>query len=153
MKAELGFGQKMMNWRAVYRLPRTCIWEGWQKSSASLESTHLGSGALWPATLWLTRGGYRQLSDKVSNACDLDQGPTGSLLSPLTHHSIPPLPRLCRCERNAWCLSQGFTAVNRHHDQGKSYKGQHLVETDLYVLRFRQGGIMAVSIQALYRRS
>jgi hypothetical protein len=20
------------------------------------------------------------------------------------------------------CLSQGFTAVNRHHDQGKSYK-------------------------------
>jgi hypothetical protein len=26
------------------------------------------------------------------------------------------------------CLSQGFTAVNRHHDQGKSYKGQHLIE-------------------------
>ena len=25
------------------------------------------------------------------------------------------------------CLNQGLTAVNRHHDQGKSYKGQHLM--------------------------
>jgi hypothetical protein len=26
------------------------------------------------------------------------------------------------------CLTWGFTAVNRHHNQGKFYKGQHLIE-------------------------
>jgi hypothetical protein len=26
--------------------------------------------------------------------------------------------------------------VNRHHDQGKSYKGQHLIEAGLQVQRF-----------------
>jgi hypothetical protein len=31
------------------------------------------------------------------------------------------------------CLSQVFTAVNRYYDQGKSYKGQHLIEADLQV--------------------
>jgi hypothetical protein len=35
-----------------------------------------------------------------------------------------------------WCLSQGFTAVNRHHDQGKSYKTQHLIGAGLQVQRF-----------------
>jgi hypothetical protein len=25
-----------------------------------------------------------------------------------------------------YCISQGFTAVNRHHDQGKSYKKQNI---------------------------
>ena len=33
------------------------------------------------------------------------------------------------------CLSYGFTAVNRHHDQGKSYKG-HLIWAGLQVQRF-----------------
>ena len=36
---------------------------------------------------------------------------------------------------NPSCLSQGFTTVNRHHDQGKSYKGQHLIESGLLVQR------------------
>ena len=31
------------------------------------------------------------------------------------------------------CLSQGFNAMNRHHDQGKSYKGQHLIGAGLQV--------------------
>jgi hypothetical protein len=30
-----------------------------------------------------------------------------------------------------YCLSYGFTAVNRHHDQGKSYKKQHLIGAGL----------------------
>jgi hypothetical protein len=52
------------------------------------------------------------------------------------------------------CLSQGFTAVNRHHDQGKSYKGQHL----RLAYRFRgsvycQGRRMAASRQAWCRRN
>jgi len=34
------------------------------------------------------------------------------------------------------CLSQGFTAVNSHHDQGKSYKGQHLIGAGSQVQRF-----------------
>jgi hypothetical protein len=34
------------------------------------------------------------------------------------------------------CLSWGFTAVNRHHDQGKSYKKQHLIGAGLQVQRF-----------------
>jgi hypothetical protein len=33
-------------------------------------------------------------------------------------------------------ISQGFTAVNRHHDQGKSYKNQHLIGASLQVQRF-----------------
>jgi hypothetical protein len=31
----------------------------------------------------------------------------------------------------AQCLSQGCTAVNRHHDQGNSYKGQHFIGAGL----------------------
>ena len=31
----------------------------------------------------------------------------------------------------AYCLGSNFTAVNRHHDQGNSYKGQHLIGTGL----------------------
>ena len=34
------------------------------------------------------------------------------------------------------CISQNFTAVNRHHDQGKSYKGQHLIGAGLQFQRF-----------------
>ena len=34
-------------------------------------------------------------------------------------------------------VSQGFTAVNRHHDQDNSYKGQHFIGPGLLVLRFR----------------
>jgi hypothetical protein len=34
------------------------------------------------------------------------------------------------------CLSYGFTAVNRHHDQGKSYKKQHLIGDGLQVQGF-----------------
>ena len=36
----------------------------------------------------------------------------------------------------AQCLSQGCTAVNRHHDQGNSYKGQHFIGAGLQVQRF-----------------
>jgi hypothetical protein len=34
------------------------------------------------------------------------------------------------------CLSQGFIAVNRHHDLGNSYKGEHLVGAVLQGQRF-----------------
>jgi hypothetical protein len=34
------------------------------------------------------------------------------------------------------CLSQGFTAANRHHDQGNSHKGQCLIGAGLQVQRF-----------------
>jgi hypothetical protein len=34
------------------------------------------------------------------------------------------------------CLSKGFTAVNRHTYQGKSYKEQHLIGAGLQVQRF-----------------
>lgn len=34
-------------------------------------------------------------------------------------------------------ISQGFTAVSRHRDQCKSYKGQHLVGPGLQVQRFQ----------------
>jgi hypothetical protein len=34
------------------------------------------------------------------------------------------------------CLSWGVTAVNKHHDQGKSYKGQHIFRAGLQVQRF-----------------
>jgi hypothetical protein len=30
-----------------------------------------------------------------------------------------------------FCLSLSVTAVNRHHDQGNSYKGQHLTGAGL----------------------
>jgi hypothetical protein len=33
-------------------------------------------------------------------------------------------------------LNLGFIAVNRHHDQGKTYKGQHLIGASLQVQRF-----------------
>ena len=35
-----------------------------------------------------------------------------------------------------YVLVRVFTAVNRHHDQDKSYKGQHLTGAGLQVLRF-----------------
>jgi hypothetical protein len=38
--------------------------------------------------------------------------------------------------RENGCLSWGTTAVNRHHDQGKSYKGQHLIVAGLQDQRF-----------------
>jgi hypothetical protein len=34
------------------------------------------------------------------------------------------------------CLSLGFTVVKRHHDQGNTYKGQHLVGAGLQIQRF-----------------
>jgi hypothetical protein len=36
---------------------------------------------------------------------------------------------------HAECLSQGLTVVNRHHDQSKSYKGQHVFGAGLQVQR------------------
>jgi len=33
------------------------------------------------------------------------------------------------------CLSYGFTALNRHYDQGNFFKGQHLVGAGLEVHR------------------
>jgi hypothetical protein len=36
----------------------------------------------------------------------------------------------------SWCLSYSFAAVNRYHDQGKSYKGHHLTGAGLQVQRF-----------------
>ena len=38
--------------------------------------------------------------------------------------------------KDAQGLTQGFTAVNRHQDQGKSYKKQHLIGAGLQVQRF-----------------
>ena len=55
-----------------------------------------------------------------------------------------------------WCL-KGFTAVKRHHDQGKSYKG-HLIEAGLQVQRFiplsprqEHGSIQADMVQEQLR--
>jgi hypothetical protein len=49
----------------------------------------------------------------------------------------------------------GFIAVNRYHDQGKSYKGQCLIGAGLQVQRFsplssrwEQGSIQAGMVQA-----
>jgi hypothetical protein len=49
-----------------------------------------------------------------------------------------------------WC----FTAVNRHHDQSKSYRRQHLIGTGLQVQRFsplssrqEHGSIQAYMVQ------
>ena len=40
--------------------------------------------------------------------------------------------------------------MNRHHDHGKSYKGQHLIGDSLQVQRFRlEGGSMAASGQTV----
>ena len=33
------------------------------------------------------------------------------------------------------CLSSGFIAVKRHHDQGNSYKGKHLIGAGLQFQR------------------
>jgi hypothetical protein len=43
---------------------------------------------------------------------------------------------LCDVFLEAVCHCQGFTAVNRHHDQGKSHTGQHLIGVSLQVQRF-----------------
>jgi hypothetical protein len=43
---------------------------------------------------------------------------------------------LLTTRNQADCLCQGFTAMNRHHNQGKAYKGQHLIGTGLQVQRF-----------------
>ncbi len=34
------------------------------------------------------------------------------------------------------CISEGFIAVDRHHDQCKVYKGKHLIWAGLQVQRF-----------------
>jgi hypothetical protein len=59
---------------------------------------------------------------------------------------------------DSFYLSQSFTAVNRHHDQGKSYKKQHLIGAGLQVQRFsplssrwEHGSIQAVMVQAELR--
>ena len=46
------------------------------------------------------------------------------------------LINLIRLAGQRACLSLGFTAVNRHHDQGNSYKGQHLIGAGLQIQRF-----------------
>jgi hypothetical protein len=57
-------------------------------------------------------------------------------------------------------LRYGFIAVNRHHDQGNSYKGQHLIRAGLQVQRFSplsrqehssiQPGIVLEELRVLY---
>jgi hypothetical protein len=47
------------------------------------------------------------------------------------------------------CLSYGFTAVNRHHDQGNSHKNKHLIGAGLEVPRFspwEHGSIQAGTV-------
>jgi len=39
----------------------------------------------------------------------------------------------CTWTQEGPCLSQALIAVNRHHDQGKSYKRQHLIGAGLQV--------------------
>ena len=34
------------------------------------------------------------------------------------------------------CLNLGFVAVKRHHDQGNTYKGKHLIGAGLQVQKF-----------------
>ena len=49
------------------------------------------------------------------------------------------------------CLSLGFIAVKRHHDQGNSYKGKHLIGAGLYnsegqsviIMMWQRGRILA----------
>ena len=44
---------------------------------------------------------------------------------------------MCKAgEMDGLCLSEDFTAVNRYHDQGVFYKGQHSIGAGLQVLRF-----------------
>ena len=59
-----------------------------------------------------------------------------------------------------YCIIQGFTAVNRHHDQSKSYKKkknkQHLIGVGLQVQRFSpllSTWNIAASSQAWYKWS
>ena len=69
-------------------------------------------------------------------------------------------------QENTRCLSQGFNAMNRQHDQGslikkqtnKQTKKQHLIGAILWVKRFsplssrwEHGGIQAVMVQAELR--
>jgi hypothetical protein len=49
-------------------------------------------------------------------------GPGGSIY-PL----LGILAKVIHIESWVVVIVRGFTAVNRHHDQGKSYKGQHLI--------------------------
>jgi hypothetical protein len=46
------------------------------------------------------------------------------------------LSRVVAAPSRRYCLSHGFTAVNRHHNQGKTYKEQHLIGAGLQVQRF-----------------
>jgi hypothetical protein len=55
-------------------------------------------------------------------------------------------------------VSLSFTDVSRHYDQGKSYKGQHLIGAGLRVQRFsplssrqEHGSIQASMVQAELR--
>jgi hypothetical protein len=65
----------------------------------------------------------------------------------------------CSAQRGHWRHHViGFTAVNRYHDHGKSYKGQHLIGAGLQVQRFSPlsvrhayGGIQAGMVQAELR--
>jgi hypothetical protein len=56
----------------------------------------------------------------------------------------------CPCDGG---LSKGFSAVDRHHDQDNSYKGQHLIGAGLKVQRFsplsrqKHGSVQAGMVQ------
>jgi hypothetical protein len=59
---------------------------------------------------------------------------------------------------NPMCLLRFSIAVNRHHNQGNSYKGQHLIGAGLQVLRFsplssrwEHGSIKAGMLQEMLR--
>ena len=65
-------------------------------------------------------------------------------------------------QENTRCLSQGFNAMNRQHDQGslikKQQKKTHLIGAGLWVQRFsplssrwEHGGVQAVMVQAELR--
>ena len=69
------------------------------------------------------------------------------------HRRASPLPELSFYVDTS-CASEGFTAVNRHHDHGKSYKKQHLIGAGLQVQRFsplpsrwKHGSIQAGMVQ------
>ena len=56
------------------------------------------------------------------------------------------------------CLTQGFVAVKRHHDQGNCYKGKHLIGAGLQFQRFsplsqQEAGQFAGSQTWYWRRS
>ena len=44
------------------------------------------------------------------------------------------------CVPHVWCFSLGFKAVKRHHDQGNSYEGEHLIGTVLSSVHYHHGG-------------